>query len=87
LRKSREEEKLTQPYNKRESIWQNAEQQSSRACASGYYNGFNDLHQLAEAYQFKTEQAAFDIRFKRFVIKHQSRKALMKRLENLRTTQ
>jgi uncharacterized Zn finger protein len=78
---------LTQVYNKRDSIWQNLEQLSSRACASGYDNAFNYLHQLAEAYQFKTEQAAFDFRFKRFVIKHQSRKALMKRLENLRIAQ
>lgn len=85
--KAAKEENLTQVYNKRDSIWQNAEQQSSRACASGYDNAYNYLHQLAEAYQFKTEQAAFDLRFKRFVIKHQNRKALMKRLENLRTTQ
>jgi hypothetical protein len=85
--KAAKEENLTQLYNKRESIWQNAEQQSSRACASGYDNAYNYLHQLAEAYQFKTEQAAFDIRFKRFVIKHQSRKALMKRLDHLRTAQ
>jgi len=37
--------------------------------------------------KFKADQAAFDLRFERFVIKHQSRKALMKRLENLRTAQ
>jgi hypothetical protein len=85
--KAAKEENLTQVYNKRDSIWQNAEQQSSRACASGYDNAYNYLHQLAEAYQFKTEQAAFDLRFKRFVIKHQSRKALMKRLENLRVVE
>ncbi|WP_340681058.1 hypothetical protein [Paraglaciecola sp.] len=87
VEKAAKEEKLTQLYNKRDSIWQNAEQQASRACASGYDNAFNYLHQLAEAYQFKTQQAAFELRFKRFVIKHQSRKALLKRLKNLLVAQ
>ena len=41
------------------------------------------LHQLFEAYQFKADEAAFEQRFKRFVVANNSRKALLNRLSDL----
>lgn len=81
--KAAKEETLTKIYNDRDSIWQSAEEQAARACASGYEQASSALHQLAEAYQFKVDSSAFENRFMRFITKHHRRKALLKRLEDL----
>ena len=52
-------------------------------CTSGYDAASRYLHQLFEAYQFKADEAAFEQRFKRFVVANNSRKALLNRLSDL----
>ncbi|RVU41924.1 hypothetical protein EOE67_01660 [Rheinheimera riviphila] len=73
-------QQLTQIYQERDAIWQMAEQQAARFCASGYDNAADYLQQLAGAYRFNAEQAEFDRRFKLFVARHQGKKALLRRL-------
>lgn len=81
--KSRKEKALTDIYNKREHYWPQVQEQADRTCASGYDTASRYLHQLFEAYQFKADEAAFEHRFKRFVVANNSRKARLNRLRNL----
>jgi len=74
---------LTDIYNQREHYWQQSQEQADRTCASGYDAASRYLHQLFEAYQFKADEAAFEQRFKRFVVANNSRKALLNRLSDL----
>ena len=77
------EKALTYIYNQREHYWQQSQEQADRTCASGYDAASRYLHQLFEAYQFKADEAAFEQRFKRFVVANNSRKALLNRLSDL----
>lgn len=83
LEKAEKEKALTDIYNQRERCWQQAQEQADRTCASGYDAASRYLHQLFEAYQFKADEAAFEQRFKRFVVANNSRKALLNRLSDL----
>ncbi|MGL4476291.1 MAG: hypothetical protein ACRCT7_17855 [Shewanella sp.] len=83
LEKAEKEKALTDIYNQRERCWQQVQEQADRTCASGYDAASRYLHQLCEAYQFKAEEAAFEQRFKRFVVANNSRKALLNRLSDL----
>ncbi|MDE1248398.1 hypothetical protein MCT08_02045 [Vibrio aestuarianus] len=83
IEKAEKEKSLTDIYNQRERFWQQAQEQANRTCASGYDTASRYLHQLFEAYQFKADKAAFEQRFKRFVVANNSRKALLNRLSDL----
>ena len=83
VEKAAKEAKLSEIYSQREQVWRRAHEQANRTCASGYDRASSDLHQLAEAYQFKGERSAFVHSFKRFMVIHHSRKALRKRLQYL----
>lgn len=83
LEKAEKEKVLTDIYNQREHYWQQSQEQADRTCASGYDAASRYLHQLFEAYQFKVDKAAFEQRFKRFVVANTSRKALLNRLNDL----
>ena len=83
LEKAEKEKALTDVYNRREHYWQQSQEQADRTCASGYDAASRYLHQLFEAYQFKADEAAFEQRFKRFVVANNSRKALLNRLSDL----
>ncbi|MDE1338723.1 hypothetical protein [Vibrio aestuarianus] len=83
IEKAEKEKSLTDIYNQRERFWQQAQEQANRTCASGYDTASRYLHQLFEAYQFKADKAAFEQRFKRFVVANDSRKALLNRLSDL----
>ncbi|MEC9319113.1 MAG: hypothetical protein VYD08_04435, partial [Pseudomonadota bacterium] len=83
IEKAEKEKALTDIYNQREHFWQQSQEQADRTCASGYDAASRYLHQLFEAYQFKADEAAFEQRFKRFVVANNSRKALLNRLSDL----
>ncbi|CCU70629.1 hypothetical protein [Thalassolituus oleivorans] len=83
IEKAEKEKALTDVYNQCEHYWQQAQEQADRTCASGYDAASSYLHQLFEAYQFKADEAAFEQRFKRFVVANNSRKALLNRLSDL----
>lgn len=83
LEKAEKEKVLTDIYNQRERCWQQVQEQADRTCASGYDAAARYLHQLFEVYQFKADEAAFEQRFKRFVVANNSRKALLNRLSDL----
>ncbi|WP_315708719.1 hypothetical protein [Brenneria uluponensis] len=83
IEKAEKEKALTDIYNQRERCWQQAQEQANRTCASGYDTASRYLHHLNEAYQFKADEAAFEQRFKRFVVANNSRKALLNRLSDL----
>ncbi len=83
IEKAEKEKALTDIYNQREHYWQQSQEQADRTCASGYDAASRYLHQLFEAYQFKADEAAFEQRFKRFVVANNSRKALLNRLSDL----
>lgn len=83
IEKAEKENALTDVYNRRENYWHQAQEQADRTCASGYDAASRYLHQLCEAYQFKADKAAFEQRFKRFVVANNSRKALLNRLSDL----
>ena len=83
IEKAEKEQALTEIYNQRERCWQEVQKQANRTCASGYDAASHYLHQLNEAYQFKTDKAAFEQCFKRFVVANKSRKALLNRLKDL----
>lgn len=83
IEKAEKEKALTDIYNQRERCWQHAQEQADRTCASGYDAASRYLHLLNEAYQFKADEAAFEQRFKRFVVANNSRKALLNRLKDL----
>lgn len=83
IEKAEKEKALTDIYNQRERCWRHAQGQADRTCASGYDAASRYLHQLFEAYQFKADEAAFEQRFKRFVVANNSRKALLNRLSDL----
>lgn len=83
IEKAEKEKALTEIYNQREHYWQQSQEQADRTCASGYDAASRYLHQLFEAYQFKADEAAFEQRFKRFVVANNSRKALLNRLSDL----
>lgn len=70
-------------YRQRDDVWQQAQTLAKRACASGYDQASRDVHLLAEAYHFKGERTAFELRFRRFVSNNNNRKALLKRLQGL----
>lgn len=82
--KAAREAELLEIYNQRERFWQLSQAQANRACASGYDQASRYLHQLAEAYQLKGETEDFELRFKRFITSNNSRKALLKRLQNIK---
>ncbi|WP_437215039.1 hypothetical protein [Pectobacterium sp. LFLA-215] len=84
IEKAEKEKALTNIYNQREHCWQRAQEQADRTCASGYDAASRYLHQLNEAYQLKNDAAAFEQRFKRFVVVNNNRKALLNRLSDLR---
>jgi DNA polymerase III psi subunit len=75
------EKRLKKVYSERDAIWRRAEKEALRACASAYDNVSAWLHELSEAYSFKSEQSAFSTRYQRLVKRHQKRKALLRRLE------
>jgi len=75
------ENQLNQRYLERDAVWSRVEKEASRACASGYDNASALLHELSEAYSFKSEQSTFSTSYQRFVRRHQNRKALLRRLE------
>ena len=77
------ENALTDIYAQREYYWQQTQEQAERTCASGYKAASRYLHQLNEAYQLKGDSPAFEQRFKRFIVANNSRKALLKRLNDL----
>jgi hypothetical protein len=83
VEKAAKEVELAEVYRQRDHVWQQAQTQAKRACASGYDQASREVHQLAEAYQFKGERTAFELRFKRFVSNNNNRKALLKRLQAL----
>ncbi len=83
IEKAEKEKALTEIYKQRERCWQQAQEQADRTCASGYDATSRYLHQLFEAYQFKTDKAAFEQRFKRFIAANKNRKALLNRLNDL----
>nr|WP_254619335.1 hypothetical protein [Vibrio metschnikovii] len=83
IEKAEKEKVLTDIYNQREHYWQQSQEQADRTCASGYDAASRYLHELFEAYQFKADEAAFEQRFKRFVVANTSRKALLNRLNDL----
>jgi len=83
IEKAEKEKALTDIYNQREHYWQQSQEQADRTCASGYDAASRYLHQLFDAYQFKADEAAFEQRFKRFVVANNSRKALLNRLSDL----
>lgn len=83
IEKAEKEKALTDIYNQREHYWQQSQEQAERTCASGYEAASRYLHQLFGAYQFKADEAAFEQRFKRFVVANNSRKALLNRLSDL----
>ncbi|MCG9730964.1 hypothetical protein L1D44_14190 [Shewanella sp. Isolate13] len=73
----------TEVYRQRDHVWQQAQIQAKRACASGYDQASRDVHLLAEAYHSKGERTAFELRFRRFVSNNKNRKALLTRLQGL----
>ncbi|MCH1920481.1 hypothetical protein L9G15_13700 [Shewanella sp. A3A] len=75
--------KLTIVYQQREQLWQQAQTEAARACASAYDQVADELHQLAEAYQLNNNTLAFQHRFQRFIDANNGRKALLKRLADL----
>lgn len=81
--KADKEAQLTQIYQQREHFWQQSQAQANRACASGYDQAARYLHQLVEAYQLKGDTGEFARRLKRFIASNASRKALLKRLQNI----
>jgi hypothetical protein len=81
--KAAKEAELAEVYRQRDHVWLQAQTQAKRACYSGYDQASRDVHQLAEAYQFKSERTAFEIRLQRFVSSNNNRKALLKRLQDL----
>ncbi|MGE6101535.1 hypothetical protein ACLH0B_20100 [Aeromonas salmonicida] len=83
IEKAEKEKALTDIYHQREHAWQQAQEQADRTCASGYDAASRYLHQLCEAYQLKGDSPAFALRFKRFVVANNSRKALLTRLKDL----
>ncbi|WP_432455377.1 MULTISPECIES: hypothetical protein [unclassified Agarivorans] len=83
IEKAEKEKAQTEIYRQREHYWQQVQEQANRTCASGYDEASRYLHQLFEAYQFKADEAAFEQRFKRFVVANNSRKALLNRLSDL----
>ncbi|MEM0515480.1 hypothetical protein WCN91_08665 [Pseudoalteromonas sp. YIC-827] len=83
IEKAEKEKALTDIYNQRAHYFQQAQEQANRACASGYNQASDYLHQLFEAYQFKGDISAFEQRFKRFVSVNNGRKALLNRLSDL----
>jgi hypothetical protein len=83
IEKAAKEAALSEVYTQREYFWQQAQEQANRACASGYDQASRDLHQLAEAYQFKGEGAEFERCFKQFIANNNGRKALLNRLQDL----
>ena len=83
IEKTEKEKVLTDIYNQRECWWQQTQEQADRTCVSGYDAASRYLHQLNAAYQLKADEAAFEQRFKRFVVANNSRKALLKRLKDL----
>ncbi|HIF9105192.1 TPA: hypothetical protein ACX6QA_002128 [Photobacterium damselae] len=83
IEKAEKEKVLTDIYNQRERYWQQAQAQADRTCGSGYDAASRYLHQLFDAYQFKADEAAFEQRFKRFVMANNGRKALLNRLSDL----
>ncbi len=83
IEKAEKEKALTEIYSQREHRWQQVQEQANRTCASGYDEASRYLYQLFEAYQFKGDAAAFDQRFKRFIVANNSRKALLNRLSDL----
>ncbi len=54
IEKAEKEKALTDIYNQREHYWQQSQEQADRTCASGYDAASRYLHQLFEAYQFKS---------------------------------
>ncbi|SON50988.1 hypothetical protein [Vibrio tapetis] len=82
--KAQKEATLTETYRQRENLWQQAQEQANRTCASGYDQASFNMHQLAEAYQLKGDDCAFALRFKQFVSENKNRQALLKRLHKLR---
>lgn len=83
IEKAEKEKALTDIYNQREHYWKQSQEQADRTCASGYDAASHYLHQLFEAYQFKADVAAFEQRFKCFVVANNSRRALLNRLSDL----
>lgn len=83
LEQAEKEKMLSDIYNQREHYWQHSQEQADRTCASGYDAASRYLHQLFGAYQFNANEAAFEQRFKRFVVANNSRKALLNRLTDL----
>lgn len=83
IEKAEKELKLFEIHTQREHVWQQAQEQASRACASGYDQASRNLHQLFDAYQFKGEVTEFERRFKRFIANNNGRKALLNRLQDL----
>jgi hypothetical protein len=81
--KADKEAQLSQIYQQREHFWQQSQAQANRACASGYDEAARYLQQLAEAYQLKGQTEEFASLFKRFIASNASRKALLKRLQNI----
>lgn len=60
---SKEHQALREIYTQRKHCWQQAQEQANRTCASGYDQASRYLHQLREAYQFKDDVPAFELRF------------------------
>jgi hypothetical protein len=83
IEKAKKKKALIEIYSQREHCWHQAQEQANRTCASGYDQASSYLHQMFEAYQFKGDIAAFEQRFKRFIIANNSRKALLNRLHDL----
>ncbi|OZB41785.1 MAG: hypothetical protein B7X50_06495 [Alishewanella sp. 34-51-39] len=81
--KAEKEAQLSQLYQQREHFWQKAQMEANRSCASGYDQAARYLQQLAEAYQLKGQTEEFARLFKRFIASNASRKALLKRLQNI----
>lgn len=80
---AKENARLSGCYNQRKRLWEEAEQEASRGCASGYDNAKRTLKDLASAYRLKGEQTLFEQRFSAFKTKHNRRPALQTRLKEI----
>ena len=77
------EQRLAEVYAERDSNWACVEKEASRGCASGYDKAAALLIELFEAYSGKRQQAIFSNSYRRFIRRHQQRKALLRRLESM----
>ncbi|MCH1931459.1 hypothetical protein L9G16_14830 [Shewanella sp. A25] len=83
IAKEAHEQQLLQLYGLRDKCWMQIQEQANRNSGSGYDQASKDLHQLCEAYQFTGNTQNFDHRLKSFIAHNASRKALLKRLQDL----